>query len=288
MAGKHILAIDQGTTSTRAIVFDAAGRPVALGAAGVAADLPAARLGRARPGGDLVGHGRGLPRRAGQGRARRQRRWPASASPTSARPRSCGIARPASRSTTPSSGRTAAPPTAAPSCARAGHEEAVTRKTGLLLDPYFSGTKIAWLLDNVAGARAAAEQGELAFGTIDSFLLWRLTGGKVHATDATNASRTLLLRHPQGALGRRAAEAVRRAARAAARGASTAPANSASPRPDFFGAPDADPRHGRRPAGGDRRPGLLRARHGEVTYGTGCFALLNTGADAAAFAATAC
>ena len=73
-----------------------------------------------------------------------------------------------------------------------GVEESVRAKTGLLLDPYFSATKLAWLLDNVAGARARAEKGELAFGTIDSFLLWRLTGGKVHATDVTNASRTSL------------------------------------------------------------------------------------------------
>jgi glycerol kinase len=74
----------------------------------------------------------------------------------------------------------------------AGHGETVRAKTGLVIDPYFSASKIAWILDNVAGARAAAERGELAFGTVDSFLLWRLTGGKVHATDATNASRTLL------------------------------------------------------------------------------------------------
>ncbi len=73
-----------------------------------------------------------------------------------------------------------------------GNEPAVTDKTGLKLDPYFSATKIAWILDNVAGARARAEAGKLAFGTIDSFLLWRLTGGAVHATDATNASRTML------------------------------------------------------------------------------------------------
>lgn len=75
---------------------------------------------------------------------------------------------------------------------RAGKEAAVATKTGLRLDPYFSATKIAWILDNVDGVRALAEQGRLAFGTIDSFLLWRLTGGAVHATDATNASRTLL------------------------------------------------------------------------------------------------
>ena len=73
-----------------------------------------------------------------------------------------------------------------------GLEATVSNKTGLRLDPYFSGTKIAWILDNIAGVREKAEAGKLAFGTIDSFLLWRLTGGRVHATDATNASRTLL------------------------------------------------------------------------------------------------
>ncbi len=73
-----------------------------------------------------------------------------------------------------------------------GFEEKVTQATGLLLDPYFSATKIAWILDHVDGAREAAERGRLAFGTTDCFLLWRMTGGQVHATDATNASRTLL------------------------------------------------------------------------------------------------
>ena len=74
----------------------------------------------------------------------------------------------------------------------ADHEELVARKTGLLLDPYFSATKLAWILDNVDGAREKAERGELAFGTVDCFLLWRLTAGREHATDATNASRTML------------------------------------------------------------------------------------------------
>lgn len=73
-----------------------------------------------------------------------------------------------------------------------GYEPTVCAKTGLLLDPYFSGTKIKWILDNVSGVRARAEKGDLAFGTVDTFLLWRLTGGKSHKTDATNASRTLL------------------------------------------------------------------------------------------------
>ncbi|WP_264996210.1 FGGY family carbohydrate kinase, partial [Kozakia baliensis] len=80
-------------------------------------------------------------------------------------------------------------------CARLkqeGAEPMMRAKTGLLLDPYFSGSKIAWLLDNVPGARLRAEAGELAVGTIDCFLLWRLTGGRVHATDVTNACRTAL------------------------------------------------------------------------------------------------
>ena len=74
-----------------------------------------------------------------------------------------------------------------------GHEAEVTRRTGLLLDPYFSGTKLAWLLEHVPGARARAERGELCFGTIDSWLVWKLSGGRHHVTDVTNASRTLLL-----------------------------------------------------------------------------------------------
>lgn len=82
-----------------------------------------------------------------------------------------------------------------PACRRlreGGHEELVRSRTGLLIDPYFSATKLAWMLDHVPDARARAERGELAFGTVDTWLLWNLTGGKVHATDVTNASRTML------------------------------------------------------------------------------------------------
>ena len=81
-----------------------------------------------------------------------------------------------------------------------GLEENVSAKTGLRLDPYFSATKVAWILNHVDGVRERAESGKLAFGTVDCFLLWRLTGGRVHATDATNASRTLLYDiHSKGA-----------------------------------------------------------------------------------------
>ncbi len=98
-----------------------------------------------------------------------------------------------------------------------GAQPAVTAKTGLLLDPYFSATKIAWILDQDASLRAKAEAGKLLFGTVDTFLLWRLTGGRVHATDATNASRTLLLNIHYRPMGRRVTAVVPGAARDVAR-----------------------------------------------------------------------
>ena len=156
------------------------------------------------------------------------------------------------------------------------HEAMVSEKTGLLLDPYFCGTKIAWILKNVAGARAAADKGALAFGTIESFLLWRLTGGKVHASDATNASRSLLLDIRKGAwddglcklLGVPPSMLPKVVDCAGEFGMATA---------DVLGAPV--PVLG---MAGDQqaatigqaciKPGMVKA-----TYGTGCFAILNTG-----------
>ncbi|MEZ5810124.1 MAG: glycerol kinase GlpK [Rhizobiaceae bacterium] len=169
----------------------------------------------------------------------------------------------------------------APLCARLkkeGLERVFTRKTGLLLDPYFSGTKIAWLLDKVRGARRRAERGELLFGTIDTFLVWRLTGGRVHATDATNASRTLLYNIHDNRwdedllkiLGVPAAmlPAVKDCA-----------ADFGATDKKLFGVPI--PILG---IAGDQqaatigqacfKPGMMKS-----TYGTGCFALLNTGQD---------
>ena len=157
-----------------------------------------------------------------------------------------------------------------------GHEPLVAQKTGLLLDPYFSGTKIAWILDHVSGARARAAKGELAFGTVDSFLLWRLTGGAVHATDATNASRTLLYDIHQGAWDDALLEVigVPRAMLPEVRDSS---AEFGLTLPDLFGGAIAV-----RGIAGDQQaatvgqacfePGMLKS-----TYGTGCFALLNTG-----------
>ncbi|TRD15390.1 glycerol kinase GlpK [Palleronia caenipelagi] len=157
-----------------------------------------------------------------------------------------------------------------------GAEETVIEKTGLLLDPYFSGTKLKWILDNVNGARERAERGELLFGTVDSFLIWKLTGGKSHVTDATNACRTLLydsfngrwsstmcemLDIPMGML-----PEVRDCA-----------GEFGVTEPDLLGA--GIPILG---VAGDQQaatigqacfePGMMKS-----TYGTGCFALLNTG-----------
>ncbi len=109
------------------------------------------------------------------------------------RPRWSGTARAASRSTTPSSGRTGGPPRRATCSQNATSGPCCDEKTGLPIDPYFSATKIAWILDNVDGARERAEAGELAFGTIDCWLAWNLSAGTAHVTDVTNASRTQLL-----------------------------------------------------------------------------------------------
>ncbi|MEW5963084.1 MAG: glycerol kinase GlpK [Pseudomonadota bacterium] len=160
-----------------------------------------------------------------------------------------------------------------------GLEAMVSAKTGLLLDPYFSATKLAWLLDEVEGARAAAEGGQLAFGTIDTFLLWRLTGGRVHATDATNASRTMLLDIHSG---RWDDELLRlfRIPRAVMPEVRSSNALFGTTDPTILGA--AIPI---RAIAGDQQaatmgqacfsPGMMKA-----TYGTGCFALLNTGLTA--------
>ncbi len=159
-----------------------------------------------------------------------------------------------------------------------GHEAMVTDKTGLLLDPYFSGTKVKWLLDNVEGARVRAEQGELAFGTIDSFLIWRLTGGKMHATDATNAGRTLLfdIAANQWDDDMLALFDVPKALLPEVKDCAD---DFGTTDPSLFGA--AIPILG---VAGDQHaatigqacftPGMLKS-----TYGTGCFALLNTGTE---------
>ncbi len=159
-----------------------------------------------------------------------------------------------------------------------GLEKTFTRKTGLLLDPYFSGTKLAWLLDKVKGARKRAERGELLFGTIDTFLVWRLTGGAVHATDATNACRTLLFNIRENRWDEDLLKILRIPANMLPQVKDCAADYGATDK-KLFGA--SIPILG---IAGDQqaatigqacfKPGMLKS-----TYGTGCFALLNTGQD---------
>ena len=161
----------------------------------------------------------------------------------------------------------------------AGHEPKVAARTGLLLDPYFSGTKVAWILDNVDGARDAANAGRLAFGTIDSFLLWRLTGGKVHATDATNASRTLLYDIHEGRWSSEMCDLFRVPMSVLPEVMDCAD-DYGETATDLFGGPIliggvAGDQQAATVGQACFQPGMMKS-----TYGTGCFALLNTGQTA--------
>lgn len=160
----------------------------------------------------------------------------------------------------------------------AGHEAIVTARTGLLLDPYFSGTKIKWILDKVPGARDRARRGELAFGTVDSYLIWKLTGGRVHATDATNAARTLIYNIAKGEWDPEIC-AILDIPMALLPEVKDCAATFGVTETGLFGR--EIPILG---VAGDQQaatigqacfqPGMMKS-----TYGTGCFALLNTGAD---------
>jgi len=157
-----------------------------------------------------------------------------------------------------------------------GHEHDVVRRTGLLLDPYFSGTKLAWLLDSDAQLRARAERGELAFGTIDSWLVWKLTSGLWHVTDATNASRTLLLDVSTGAWDDRMLELLR-----IPRAVLPTVVPSSLAREMIYARIDGrDVRIGG--IAGDQQAALFgqtcfKPGMAKNTYGTGCFLLMNTG-----------
>ncbi|HSP58846.1 MAG TPA: glycerol kinase GlpK [Halomonas sp.] len=157
-----------------------------------------------------------------------------------------------------------------------GHTEMLQASTGLLIDPYFSATKLAWLLEHVEGARERAEHGELAFGTVDSFLIWRLTGGKVHATDATNASRTALFNIHEQQWDPALLELFDIPA-------SLLPEVKDSS--DDFGRVEASWLGGELPiagVAGDQQAALVGQAcftpgMGKSTYGTGCFMIVNTG-----------
>ena len=269
----HILAIDQGTTSTRAILFDANGKPRA------SHSVPLRQI---YPANGWVEHD---PREIWQ------------ATLTAARAVIKGVA--ASdiaaigitnqRETAVLWDRATGEPlhnaivwqdrrTAARCAAlkRAGWERRIANKTGLLLDPYFSATKLEWLLKNVKGARQKARAGKLAFGTIDSWLIWNLTKGRIHATDPTNASRTMLFdlkrRGWDGALLKLF-------------GVPRSLLPEVRPSSGDFGAADPMLLGGAIPilgVAGDQQAasfGQACFKPGDVksTYGTGCFALVNTG-----------
>ena len=273
-----IIAIDQGTTSSRAIIFDIQGNIVATAQQEFPQHYPHSGWVEHDPQ-DLLDSTINTCRRAIR-----------AAKAAGVHPSTIGITN--QRETTVVWDRQTGEPVhnavvwqdrrTAERCAAlkaAGHESLIAERTGLLLDPYFSATKIAWILDNAQGARERASKGELAFGTVDTWLLWKLTGGRSHATDATNASRTLLFDiHRQcwdeELLG---LFDIPRALMPEVR-------DSAS----HFGTTDVDVLGIELPVegiAGDQhaamvgqccfRPGMIKS-----TYGTGCFALMNTGTEA--------
>lgn len=275
---RHILVIDQGTTSTRCIVFDAAVSPVATAQQEFTQIYP-------RPG--WVEHD---PEDIWASVLATARDVLAKAGLTAANIAALGITnqretvvvwdrrtgRAIHNAIVWQDRRTSGV------CERleaAGHGPMIAARTGLLIDPYFSATKIGWLLDTVQGARADAEAGHLAFGTVDSFLLWRLTGGAVHATDATNASRTLLFDIHRGAWDDDLL-ALFGVPRAMLPDVRDTAGDFGSVDPGLLGSPIPI-----RGIAGDQQaaligqacfnPGMVKS-----TYGTGCFALLNTGREA--------
>jgi glycerol kinase len=273
----HVLAIDQGTTSSRAIVFDGAQRIAGMGKMEFTQHFPASGWVEHVPEeiwATCVWSAKTALKKAGL---------------TADKVAAIGITN--QRETTIIWDRATGKAIhnaivwqdrrTAPICEKlkqAGHEELISRKTGLLLDPYFSGTKVAWILDKVPGARARAEKGELAFGTVDSYLIWRLTGGKVHATDATNACRTLLFNIETGDWDDELL-ALFEVPRALLPEVKDNADDFGMTDPAVFGS--SIPIRG---SAGDQQaatigqacftPGMMKS-----TYGTGCFALLNTGDD---------
>ncbi|WP_426959945.1 glycerol kinase GlpK [Muricoccus radiodurans] len=269
-----LLALDQGTTSTRAIAFDPHLRPLATRQVELPQHFPAPGWVEHAPE-DILNHAleviRGVLAEAG----------PAE--------RVAGLGITNQRETTivwdRATGRAVRPAIVwqdrrtAPICDRLkteGLEPLLVERTGLLADPYFSATKLIWLLDHVPGLREGAERGALAFGTVDSWLLWHLTGGKLHATDATNAARTALFDIRRGAWDDDLLRALK-IPRALLPEVRDCVSDFGTTDPALFGA--AIPIRG---VAGDQQaatlgqacfwPGMVKS-----TYGTGCFMLLNTG-----------
>jgi glycerol kinase len=275
MSRKFILALDQGTTSSRALVFDRHGRVRGAAQQEFAQHFP-------RPG--WVEHD---PADLWSTVRRTALAAVAEANLTGRDVAAIGLTN--QRETTllwdRATGRPLAPAIVwqdrrtAGLCEklrRRGLEPRFRRRTGLVLDPYFSGTKLAWLLDRLPGARARAQRGELAFGTVDTWLLWQLTGGKVHATDVSNASRTLLLNLRTGQWDDELLTLLRipRAVLPEVRASSEVYGHVTSI-PALRGVPISG-------VAGDQQAALFgqacfQPGMAKNTYGTGCFLLLHTG-----------
>ena len=276
-----VLALDQGTTSTRAIAFRAPDLvPVATARRELPQHFPASGWVEHAPE-DLVGHSRIVLREALEAAGAR----PADVA-------AIGITN--QRETTVlwdrRTGRAVHPAIVwqdrrtEPACAAlrgTANEALIKARTGLLPDPYFSATKLAWILDNVAGAREAARAGHLAFGTVDAWLLWHMTGGRVHATDATNASRTMLYDIRKGAWDEELL-ALFRVPRSVLPEVRDSAGDFGVLAGEWLGAGVAI-----RGIAGDQQAAMVGQAcfsRGMVksTYGTGCFLLLHTGGEAVA------
>lgn len=275
---QYLLSIDQGTTSTRAIVFDQKGLPVAQSQQEFKQIFPAD---------GWVEHD---AMEIWQGTLEVCREALVNAKIEARQIASIGITN--QRETTVIWDRKTGQPIhnaivwqdrrTADYCSKLkeiGHEDSVAAKTGLLLDPYFSATKIKWILDNVEGARARAEAGELAFGTIDTWLLWQLTAGESHKTDATNASRTLVFNiHTQQ--WDEELLALFEIPAALLPTVEDSSADFGTTQVDILGAPVAIGG-----IAGDQQAALIgqacfEPGMAKSTYGTGCFLMLNTGSEA--------
>ncbi len=277
---KYILALDQGTTSSRAIFFDQEGQIISAAQKEFRQIYPQPGWVEHDPD-DIWGTQIGVASEA-MARAGASPRDIAAIGVTNQRETTLiwdrATGRPIYNAIVWQCRRTA------PHCEQlkaAGHGERIKARTGLVIDAYFSGTKAAWILDNVPGARARAERGELAFGTVDTWLIWNLTGGRVHATDVSNASRTMLYNINNGDWDEELLS-ILRVPRALLPEVKPSSALYGESIPELLGA--AIPISG---VAGDQQaatfgqacyaPGTVKN-----TYGTGCFMLMNVGHHAVA------
>jgi glycerol kinase len=275
MSEPLILSLDQGTTSTRAILFDAKGAPIAEAGRPLEQFYP--RDGWVEHDAEEIFRASVEVLREAVAKSGRSLDEVTAIGVTNQRETVVvwdkATGQPIHRAIVWQDRRTA------DTCERlraAGREGQVTEITGLLLDPYFSGTKIAWLLNEVEGARARAEAGALLAGTMDTWVIWRLTGGKVHATDATNASRTMLFDLRAQAWSPEMAEMLGVPTNLLPQVLDCA-ADYGETAPELLGR--AVPIRG---VAGDQQAalmgqGCIRAGEMKATYGTGCFLLVNTG-----------